>query len=174
MIENRFGSYGIQVLQQTSAQRVSDLFSGSGLSRTTRTLALVNWPEQVPEALAAPHGQILDGASLGATLRAAGWMVQKYTLTYSEIPAPPWLARRMKISAATPVALHLYSLSARRGDAVYYYVDIAELHHPDYLTLERIPGIFGEPTDALTPAERRRKIKTIAAELTRFQDPAGG
>lgn len=72
-IEATFGSYGVQADSCSEALRVSHLFSRHGQRRVTRTLALVQFEQPVPEALREPHGVVVDqGSSLGATLQAHG------------------------------------------------------------------------------------------------------
>src|ERR1044072_7114553 len=72
-IEAKFGSYGIEVLEQNALRRVSNLYSGSGGEKPCRSSAVVPSPPQIDEAVATEHAAVLAGGSLGAVFVAAGW-----------------------------------------------------------------------------------------------------
>ena len=116
MIAENFGSYGLTVISQTRDRRVSNLYSGFGASRVTRTLAVVQFSEPLSEELRQPHEKILQGESLGATLSEAGWRVDKASLWLGAINANARLAEMMHIAGGTELAVHLYTLSAVHGD----------------------------------------------------------
>jgi len=143
-IESRFGNYGIDVLASDSELRHSNLFSTdarSGVS-TTRTLALVEYPTVISESFAAEHRQILDGGSIGATFKAAGWMVLKENLWFGDMGSSSWLEGLMRLVSPARLAVHVYALEIERDGARMPYARIVEVHHPDYLSLDSVRDIY--------------------------------
>jgi hypothetical protein len=163
-IEQRFGSYGIEVLQSSGVLRISDLYSGSGDSRVTRTFAVVRYPDAVPPALAEAHREILAGGSIGAVLAARGWRVDKYNRAFDEVHASAGLRRMMRLQGAEELALHIYVLQAAQGDVAFDYALIAEVHHPDYLSLRDVRRIYGPvpPLDATQQASLTQMRAAVA------------
>lgn len=154
-IAQRYGSYGIEVLESGGGLRVSDLYSGESTDRVTRTLAVVRFLEPVSNALAAEHRVILAGGSIGAVLKAAGWQVDKRHLLTGELHeepawAPVW--RRMRVSPA-PLAVHVYELRARRGEVDVIYARISEVYHPDYLAKDDLAVLFPGAHSGLAPQD---------------------
>ena len=143
-IEQVFGSYGVEVLSSDEELRISSLYSTADGIRTTRTLAIVAWPAVIDASLAEPHAAIAAGASIGATLEAAGWTVAKHNLFIGWIDSPDRLSRLMRIPQGSLLTIHGYALAVTRGDDERLYATIAELHHPEYLDLEMIEDIYGE------------------------------
>jgi hypothetical protein len=169
-IEERFGSYGIEVLQSTASLRVSDLYSGAGATRVTRTFAVVQYPPTVPDELAAAHATILAGGSIGATLAAQGWQVEKHNRAFEHVRASPGLGRMMDIDERARLAVHVYVLEAVKGGARFDYAMIAEVHHPDYLSLRDVREIYGAVT-ALDASQRERVERMdadVAAAIARL------
>ncbi len=154
-IEQTFGSYDIEVLQQTASERVSDLYSGMGDDRTTRTFAVVTYPATIDDAVATEHAAIVDGGSIGATFRDAGWTIDKIDRYIGSLPAadvPPAAFDRMNIEP-TDLAMHVYRFDVSRDGETIEYATIVELHHPEYLTSAQLIEVFGDsPTDAPEPA----------------------
>ncbi len=157
-IEQRFGSYGVQVLESGPRLRISNLFSGGADERIGRTFAVVTYPATINPRLEREHGLILAGGSIGAVLAAHGWRVDKTHLYYGELDSGPRVERLMGGLAPTKLAVHVYALDAVRDDARIRYAVLAEVHHPDYLRLEDLVEIYGEvaiggETDAQAVAE---------------------
>lgn len=154
-IEQTFGSYGIEVLSQTDAERVSDLYSGMGDDRTTRTFAVVAYPSTIDDAVAEEHATIVDGGSIGSTFRDAGWTIDKIDTYVGEVPAGEIPARAFELMQVEPddLAMHVYRFDVSRDGPPIEYATIVELHHPEYLTATQLVDIFGpSPTDAPDPA----------------------
>lgn len=145
MIARKFGSYGLTIITQTPERRVSNLYSGSEALQVTRTLAVVQFSEPLAAELREPHRKILQGGSLGATLKAAGWQVGKTTLGFRSTTANARLAGMMQLAERAELAVHLYELSATRGNSKLHYAQIAEVHHPDHLTGEDLERLYGRP-----------------------------
>jgi len=139
-ILQRYGSYGVDVLQQDGDLRVACLYSEEIAGRLCRTVAVTLFdppPAQLQQALE----RIRAGASLGATLKASGWQVIKRDhhlvtrptgnafaslIGWSPDQTPPW------------VAVDAYALWVVRSGQSFRFARVAEAYHPDYLDL---PGL---------------------------------
>lgn len=152
-----FGSYGIEVLEETDVSRVSNLYSGAGDEKICRTFAAVRYQRTMDPRLEAEHAAIVAGGSIGAVFVAAGWEVRKTHLRYSETWAPPSLASLMRIAERTPLATHIYALDVAKDGKVTEYATIVEIHHPDYLTRNDLPAIYG------VAYEPPRSARSVAA-----------
>jgi hypothetical protein len=129
---------------------------------------LVELPAAVDRALAPEHARILAGASIGASLQAAGWEVSKTGHGYFQAAAPAPVAAGMAIAPGTALAAHAYRLQlARRGRQLEYAL-IIELHHPDYLGESELEKIYGEEAEAELQADTRRLLERGMERLGRF------
>ena len=144
-IEQKFGSYGIDVLESGAEFRVSNLFSTTNGERTTRTFAVVRYPDQVDPAFASEHAEIVKGGSIGAIFAKHGWTVRKSHLEFGEIAASPRLATLMRIAPGTALAEHVYVLDIVKGDMRFQYAALVEIHHPDYLRRQDLAAFYGVP-----------------------------
>jgi hypothetical protein len=145
-----FGSYDIEVLEQDDAVRVSNLFSANGGERTCRTFAVVRYG-RIGAEIRAEHAAIVAGGSIGAVFASMGWEVRKTHLRYSELAAPPRLAKLMRIETGTPLAMHVYALDVANESGVHEYAVLAEIHHPEYLGSEELRAIYGPADEAARP-----------------------
>ena len=136
-IEARFGSFGIELLNGPESVRVANLYSGEDGQRTCRTFAVTVFPQAVDHRLEAEHRQVLSGGSIGATLKAAGWTVDKRQLGVGELPSSDGFASVYALMRVPPgqVAFKAYELFAAQAGVSVHYATITELYHPDYLTL---------------------------------------
>lgn len=144
-IEQTFGNYGVEVLEAAQRTRVSCLYSEAEGVRTCRTIALVEFRDPLPAAAASAHARILEGGSIGAVFREAGWHIRKAEDRVAASPLPPALRRyapRMAIPSTLPLAAHRYVFQVRRRSGWQDYADITEFHHPDYLTLDELTAIY--------------------------------
>jgi len=149
-IEQTFGSYGIEVLESDGTVRVSNLYSLEGDQRICRTFAAVRYPAEIDPRFATEHELILDGGSIGAVFKQRGWAVNKSHRHFGEVTATPRVAELMGGVEAPRLAIHIYMLEVVKGDAAFEYATIAEIHHPDYLTLDDLRSIYektGSDTD---------------------------
>lgn len=166
-IEQAFGSYGIEVLANGRAERVSRLYSVHDGIEICRSFAVVIYPERLAPALAPEHEAIVAGGSIGATFAAAGWAVRKTHRYFGTLSATDGLRAIMHAPAAGELAVHVYTLSVARDGVEHEYATIAEVHHPDYLDLDALQAIHGEgmtlpaPLDAAT----RRVLERVVARL---------
>ena len=149
-IKQRFGSYGVEILVADDSSRVSNLFSVEPEGRVCRTYAIVQFAEQTDPAFAQEHAAILSGASLGATFKARGWIVEKQTIhigTTAGVNRSAQINTLMAIENETELALHIYRLLVSRNSERIEYAVIAEVHHPDYLRTDDIIQIYGPSPD---------------------------
>lgn len=142
-IEQRFGSYGIELLDQTDAVRTASLYSLEDGETVTRTFAVTRYTDSSDGRLAGVHERILAGGSIGATLAEAGWTVHRRHLWIGEVPATTGIGSLMHIDAAARLAVHVFHLEVSRGNEHLPYATIAEIHHPDYLDHAGIEELFG-------------------------------
>jgi hypothetical protein len=157
-----FGNYGLEVLEQDAAVRVSNLYSEAGGERTCRTFAVVRYG-RIDAELGAEHAAIVAGGSIGAVLTAAGWEVRKTHLRYGTIGATPRLARLMHVAAGTPLAAHVYALDAFRAGRTLEYAALVEIHHPDYLGSDDLLDIYGPADEAARPGLVASTLATAEA-----------
>lgn len=158
-IEAAFGSYGVEVLEQNAAVRISNLFTGAGGDKVCRTFAIVRHAPKLDAALAREHAAILAGGSIGAVFAAQGWEVRKTHLRYGERPASAKLAALMRVPEGTPLAEHAYVLDVVKDGRAFDYAALVEIHHPDYLRRGDLVAIYG-PADG---AQRRDLLAALDA-----------
>lgn len=160
-----FGSYGVEVLEQDDAVRVSSLYSGAAGNRVCRTFAIVRYAPALDPAIRAEHAAIVAGGSIGAVFAAAGWEVRKTHLRYGERAASARLAALMHVDSGAPLAEHVYVLDVEKDGRTLEYAALVEIHHPDYLPRARLAEIYGAVD------ERRRDLvaalRALADERTR-------
>ncbi len=158
-IATAFGSYGIEVLEQSDAVRVSNLFSGAGGARTCRTFAIVRYAPRIDTAVSNEHAAIIAGGSIGAVFAAHGWEVRKTHLYYGELAASSKLADLMDVAAGTPLAEHVYVLDVVKEGRTIEYAALVEIHHPDYLGVAELGEIYG----AANEGDRTELVATLLA-----------
>jgi hypothetical protein len=161
-----FGSYGVEVLAQDDAVRISNLYSSEAGVTTCRTFAIVRYPPAVDPLVAPEHAAIVAGRSIGAVFAERGWEVRKTHLHYGEIEASPRLAELMRIAPGTRLAEHVYVLDVAKGDRVVEYAALVEIHHPDYLRQTDLVTIYG-PADAATHTTLVATLLSVARERLR-------
>ena len=150
-IKQQFGSYGIDVLEDDGAVRVSSLYSTQGSQKITRTLAVVIYPADVPQQIQAEHQAIRSGGSMGEVFTRNGWQVEKENLYVGEIQACADFDEIYSLMGRIErvnLAVHVYRLSACRGGSCFAYAILSEVHHPDYLRLRDLREIYGSRGDA--------------------------
>ena len=171
-IQACFGSYGVEVLVQQGNLRISSLYSlgdctndfvgkascGRPLaaeSHITRTLAISEFATDLPEALQTPYRAIRDGASMGATLEAAGWRVDKRHRHVGEVPISTTFGcmSGLPAGASQQWAVQVYDLWVLRNESEVRFALLAELHDPRYLTLQDLYRIYPAMIDELQPVD---------------------
>ena len=149
-IRLKFGSYGIEIVENELRIRVSNLYSTSDGVKTNRTFAVVMYPAAIEAAFRKEHEAIIEGQSIGIVFREHGWKIDKRHQYIGELesPAAAWGADSVfgDIGEAQPV-IHVYSLIVRKDKHEFHYASIAEVHHPEYLELEELKSIFAVEHD---------------------------
>lgn len=144
-IEQRFGSYGIDVLASEAGLRRSSLYSLQGKERICRTYAIVSFKEDLDSSYEPEHSKVLAGNSLGEVFKANGWSMHKQTLQIGSFEidrSASEISQLMQLEDAQNVALHVYQLLLAKDEQIFEYATIAEAHHPDYLTQSDLLGIY--------------------------------
>lgn len=150
-IAQKFGNYGLELISQNPSLRISNLYSEADGVRTTRTIAVVNFLNDSEEAIVDLHQLVLSGHSIGATFKAHGWQINKKNYDFKSIYIKELKEKYnnlLKVESNQILAVHLYLLQlSHAGTETIDYALIAELHHPDYLTLAELEVIYGSATD---------------------------
>lgn len=171
-IKAAFGSYGVEVIDQAAGTRVANLYSGAGAEKVCRTLAVTEFTQPTDEALVSSHQKILEGASIGATLRASGFTINKKLLIKTEVPATDAFVALTKgtVPAGAPLFTKVYVLFAEGDNRSIPYAVIAEAYHPAHF-----PPVHEEVTERpeLRQAAERALQKLRQLQLTtRLTSPA--
>jgi hypothetical protein len=162
-IEQRFGSYGIEVLASEAGLRRSSLFSYDGDTATCRTYALVQFAEQHDERYDDAHSKVLAGDSIGATFKEDGWGIRKDSMYVGSIRLPQSsteVGELMRLTGAHDLALHVYRLVLVREGVAFDYATILEVHHPEYLSEQDLRELFEYEANNALPAT---DLKPMAA-----------
>lgn len=159
-IEAKFGSYGIEILQDTP-YRVSMLYSEHEGEKICRTFAIVSFQKEIPETLASPMREIHQGGSLGATLKKFGWAIEKAPLVIGTTPAGPRFVELAKLEEPQEIAFSIYDLTVRSNDESYLMATLMELHHPAYLDIDQLRKL-NPSAPAKTENSRALRLKQLA------------
>lgn len=144
-IQQRFGSYGIQVLPSEPGLRRSSLYSIDNDKPVCRTYAVVRFADQLHDGYSEEHAKVLAGNSIGAVFRSHGWDIHKQSIYIGSILLPArstQIGQLMQISGQDELSLHVYQLLLARNDQVFEYATIVESHHPDYLAESDILELY--------------------------------
>lgn len=159
-IEQRFGSYGIDVLASEAGLRRSSLFSYDGDHKTCRTYAVVQFTDNAEVHTDEAHTRVLAGDSIGETFKEDGWDIRKNTLHIGTIRLPRTrteVGDLMRLSGAHDLALHIYQLVLVRDVGELEYATILEAHHPEYLSERDLRSIFShEPVEPISRSDLDR------------------
>ena len=133
-IKATFGSYGVEVISQSESTRVANLYSLSGDAKICRTLAVTEFVLPMDPALTEPHRLIRAGGSIGATLRSAGFTINKKLLIKTETAAGHEFVSLThgSVLVGAPLYTKVYALFAQRGGLQIPYAVIAEAYHPEH------------------------------------------
>ncbi|MSQ98590.1 MAG: hypothetical protein EXR85_04750 [Xanthomonadales bacterium] len=168
-IKQKYGSYGIDVLQDDGKVRISSLYTTRGSQKTTRTLAVVVYPELIPVQIQQEHQAITAGGSIGEVFARKGWCVVKENLYFGEIKASLDFEEIYSLMGGieeTNLAVHVYRLSVCRAGSCFAYATLSEVHHPDYLGLSDLREIYGGSKIALDPGAKNERDVQLALDLT--------
>ena len=135
-IAERYGNYGIEILQAGNGRRLSSLYSTGNGQKTMRTLALVEFTGADHALVTKEHKRVLAGESIGAVFKEQGWTIEKissrYCLSNLDLETMPELAE-MDVDLPTNFATHNYIFRVHKDGITIDYATITEIHHPDYL-----------------------------------------
>ena len=146
-IEQKFGSYGVDVLRADARRRVSSLYSLDQGNKVTRTYAVVDFAGEPESRYLREHTLIAAGGSIGATFRDAGWQIDKQHLFIGELEASiayTEIGELMQLGLPKMLATHVYLLNVHKDERTFQYATITEIHHPGYLTADELRQIYGE------------------------------
>lgn len=149
-IDERFGSYGIEVLSHAAGVRRSNLYSVHGEVKICRTYAVVQFVDESTPRVAEAHAEVLAGQSIGATFQSTGWQIKKTTLFVGSLPAVSpvhSIAQLMQLESASELGVHAYQLTLEKDAQTIDYATIVETHHPDYLSLEELVSLYGDDVE---------------------------
>ncbi len=152
-IELIFGSYGIDVLESNSSIRVSSLYSQRDHQKKTRTFSVVQYPAVIDPLFSAEHDAILAGQSIGLVFKQNGWTIDKRNQYFGLLDANDNYSRAYALFgniAHAKLAIHIYGFYIQKDDAEFLYATIAEVHHPDYLSLKDLQEIYQQGFDQHT------------------------
>jgi hypothetical protein len=147
-IQQAFGSYGVEVLENGDRTRVTNLYSTDAGTKTCRTFAVVRFPAVMNASVNGEHEIIRNGGSIGATFAANGWRVLKTHLAFRELEATPRLASLMHVAVGARLAEHAYVLDVTKDGKRVEYAALVEIHHPEYLQLADLQRIYGAASAA--------------------------
>lgn len=159
-IELEFGSYGIEVLESSDSLRVSNLYSLHDGQKVCRTFAVVRYPDVIDSSFAAEHRRIVAGQSIGSVFKGSGWSIEKKHRYFGVMPVRPEHKRvktLMGALSADRLAVHVYVLVVKRSGLSFDYATIAEVHHPDYLSIDDLRAIYGRDVTAHANADREMR-----------------
>ncbi len=142
----KFGTCGLEVLENGPEVRVSMLYSVHDEVRVCRTFAVVVYPEVIDPALRKEHEAIRGGLPIGMVFRENGWLIEKrhhYFGRQQMLPGGPEAHPIFGDIGRTQPAVHVYSFVARKDHRAYHYAFIAEVHHPQHLGYENLQSIYG-------------------------------
>ncbi|MEM8817475.1 MAG: hypothetical protein AAGE85_16755 [Pseudomonadota bacterium] len=163
-IEARFGSYGIDLIEDREGLRLASLYSSNNGNKVCRTFAAVcvngEHRELLPELEA-----IGGGRSIGATFRRNGWAVAKrtlYTGTATLAALREEVAAAMRLAPPESLALHVYQLVLDKNGRRIDYATILELHHPQYIDAAELAALFPEgAADSTINRDAVRELLTL-------------
>jgi len=155
-IQQKFGSYGIDVLYSDSTTRITNLYSVDADQKIMRTFALVMYPSVVDSALMNEHMKIQNGGSIGQIFKERGWTIVKRTMYMGNLTSSNLYDTVFKMMGdikPSDLAIYLYSFDVERDGKYYVYARIAEVYHPDYLTAEDLSRIYTAKADTTETGE---------------------
>ena len=133
-IKATFGTYGVDVINQSESTRVANLYSLSDDAKICRTLAVTEFVLPTDPALTEAHRLIRAGGSIGATLRSAGFTINKKLLIRTETVAGDEFVSLThgSVLLGAPLYTKVYALFAQQDGLQIPYAVIAEAYHPEH------------------------------------------
>lgn len=150
-IKNRFGSYGVEIVDQDGEARRSSLYSVHDGERTCRTYAVVEFVSSSAVDMLETHDKVVSGASIGATLKDDGWEIRKETFYVGKLRTPAdkhFIHTLMRLQPDTELSVHAYDLHVEKSSTSVHYATIIEAHHPDYLDESELQELYEAAREA--------------------------
>ena len=167
-IEQRFGSYGIEVLSHEAGVRRSNLYSTHEGARICRTYAVVRFVDESTPRVAEAHANVMAGQSIGATFRSSGWQIAKVSLHVGSLtlddPDHP-IGALMHLDEPAELAVHAYQLVLEREAQTIDYATIVETHHPDYMSVAELQDLYGATIETDLSPEEIRNLSTLILDI---------
>jgi hypothetical protein len=166
-IEQRFGSYGIEIIEQKATLRRSNLYSSNDGVHICRTYAVVKFVGSAATDISGAHEKVLAGESIGTTFKTVGWQINKRTLYMGvlQLNDPNHaIAKLMHLESSTDLALHAYQLVLERETQSFHYATIIEVHHPDYLTENELLELYSTDLDSKPDAGEIILLKQLVLD----------
>jgi len=163
-IGDRFGSYGITVLPHTGGVRRSSLYSVDGETKTCRTYAVVRFVDDSTPSVATAHADVLAGHSIGTTFKSTGWQSRKITLHIGHLTldaSQHAIGKLMRLEGVTEFAIHAYQLVLEKESQTVNYATIAEMHHPDYMSLPEVKSLYGDGVETRLSDDEIRDLSDL-------------
>jgi len=167
-IVQRFGNYGIEILEQREDLRRSNLYSSENDIRTCRTYAVVEFGELSDVNSSDAHRDVLAGGSIGTTFKESGWTIRKDTVHIGNISfanRDHVVMQIMRLTDIQDLAMHAYRLLLEREDEFVHYATIVEVHHPDYLSEHELHELYDQDmATKLDPASIEAFVALIQSD----------
>lgn len=141
-IQYVFGEYAVDLLLQDDQIRVSNLSA----KNIMRTCAVVNFSDTIPNWLHETHKEIVNGASIGQTIKDEKFELTKHNIYFGVCNLPAFAKEMMGTDEET-ASIHIYQLHVTNPETTEscLYCTITEIHSPLYLTLGDLKVRY--PTD---------------------------
>lgn len=167
-IEQRFGSYGIEVLSHESGVRRSSLYSLDGAAQICRTYAVVRFVDESTPRVAEAHADVLAGQSIGSTFRSSGWQIAKVTLHVGSLPLNDpehAIGKLMHLENSAELAVHAYQLVLEKEEQRIDYATIVETHHPDYLSVAELESLYAANIKTALSEQEIQNLSTLIMNI---------
>ncbi len=175
-IARKYGNYHVEVLETDDKIRVSNLYSMEPSGPVCRTFAVVGLTDEVDDNFVAEHAEILEGGSIGAVFRRNGWIIEKRHRYIGEMQIGRQairLTRLMRMVPPATSAVHIYLLAISKNGKSFDYAMIAEVHHPNYLTVAGLWSLYGSEYSGDNNRKDVRQILELVRGKFRDSSHAG-
>jgi hypothetical protein len=167
-IQQRFGSYGIDVLSHKSGVRRSSLYSLKGATKICRTYAVVRFVDEATPSVAEAHADVLGGSSIGANFKSTDWQIAKISLYVGRVTLDDpehAICQLMLLDRPIEVGVHAYQLVLEKDSQTIDYATIIETHHPDYLSPAELGEMYSGSIDVELSDEELDKFSTLIRDI---------
>lgn len=167
-IEQRFGSYGIEVISHEAGIRRSNLYSLDGAEQVCRTYAVVRFVDESTPRVAEAHADVLAGESIGSTFKASGWTIAKVTLYVGSLQLDDpnhEIGHLMHLDSSAELGVHAYQLVLEKDGQKVDYATIVETHHPAYLSTAELKKLYADGIQSELDEDEIRKISTLIMDI---------